>query len=140
MSTMLRISEAASLAMHAMALLARDPERVRSTHAMAEELGASEAHLTKVLQRLTRAGLVKPVRGAAGGFLPNKPLNKVSMLEVYEAIEGPMPDTTCLLRKRVCDGHPCILGDLMTTVNREVKRTFTRTRLSDLGARRKSKR
>ena len=52
MSTMLRISEAASLAMHAMLLLAKAPETILSTHEAATKLGVSEAHLAKVMQRL----------------------------------------------------------------------------------------
>jgi len=132
MSTILRISEATSLALHAMALLARDPERVLSTHAIARALHASEAHLSKVMQRLHKARLVTSVRGAAGGFLPEKPADDVSILDIYEAIEGPIPDATCLLGKPICDRHPCVLGRLLETVNREVRRYFTDTRLSQL--------
>jgi Rrf2 family nitric oxide-sensitive transcriptional repressor len=63
MPTVLRMSDAASLALHGMVILAEAPERRVSARAIASELDASEAHLAKVLQRLARAGLVESVRG-----------------------------------------------------------------------------
>jgi len=132
MVNLLRISEAASLAMHTMVLLAKDPEKVVSTHTIATTLGVSEAHLSKVLQRLARAGLVRSVRGPAGGFSPGKPCDELALLEVYEAIEGPLTDRTCLFARPVCDGKACILGDLLGEVNQQVKDCLGSAKLSKL--------
>ena len=57
----MRISEAASLALHTMALLAAEPDKLLSAAAAAGALGASEAHLAKVLGRLAHVGLVESV-------------------------------------------------------------------------------
>ena len=132
MADTLKISEAASLAMHTMALLAEDPERVLSTHQIATTLDASEAHLSKVLQRLAKAGLVTSIRGPRGGFLPAKRVDDVTLLEVYESIEGPITPKTCLLNRRICKGDGCILGDLLVRVNREVRDYLSGTKLSEL--------
>jgi Rrf2 family protein len=131
-SKILRISDAASLALHAMGLLATDPSEVLSTRQIAEALGASEAHLAKVMQRLTRAGLVGPVRGPKGGFGMAKNPEEIALLEVYEAIDGPLDSSACLLGRPVCRGDGCILGDLLRKINREVREYFTRTKLSEL--------
>jgi len=132
MANMLRISEAASLAMHTMALLAHEPEKVLSTHEIAETLDVSEAHLSKVLQRLHKAGLVESIRGARGGFLPAKPPAEITMLEVYESIEGPLVETHCLLGNPICGADGCILGDLLSRVNGEVREYLIGTRLTQL--------
>ncbi len=132
MTTMLRISEAASLAIHAMVVIAREPETVHSTHGVATALGVSEAHLAKVMQRLTRAGLVNSVRGPKGGFVPAKPADDVTLLEIYEAIEGPFEPKGCLLKKPVCNGTDCILGRLLGNVNREISEYLANTKLSDV--------
>ena len=58
MANVLRISEAATLALHTLALLAARPGEILSTHKIATRLDASEAHLAKVLQQ--------PTRGLAG--------------------------------------------------------------------------
>ena len=99
MATMLRISEAASLAIHAMAVVAGKPEEVHSTHGVATALGVSEAHLAKVMQRLTRAGLVSSVRGPKGGFVLARPAAEVTLLAIFEAIEGHLEPKGCLLKK-----------------------------------------
>jgi len=132
MANMLKISEAASLAMHTMVLLAKDPERVVSNREIAERLKVSEAHLSKVLQRLTRVGLVAPVRGPKGGFRLSGSPEQITLLKVYESIEGRLVPKTCLFEKPVCGGGACILGDLLTTVNRRIADHLSGTTLSDL--------
>ncbi len=133
MDNILKISEAASLAMHACVYLAANRgERVLSTKEIANTLGASEHHLSKVLQRLTRAGLVQPIRGPKGGFMLGKTPDETSLLEVYEAIEGSFQASNCLLSTRICMGEKCILGNLLKTLNREVMDYLRNTRLSEL--------
>ena len=54
----LKLSEAASLALHSMVLSAVFPGRKVSAREIATELDVSEAHLAKVLQRLARRGRI----------------------------------------------------------------------------------
>ena len=117
MACALKISEAASLAMHAMGLLAMEPDRSRSVRAIAGRLGLSEAHLSKVLQRLVKAGLLRSNRGPRGGFRLTREPEQISLLEVFEAIEGPVEPTDCLLSLPLCDGSGCILGKILVDVN-----------------------
>lgn len=117
MSSLPGISEAASIGWHAMILLADAGEELRSTAEIAEILQVSGAHLSKVLQRLTRAGLVEAVRGPRGGFRLGKSAKEITVLEIFEAIEGPIQERQCLLRKPVCNGKCCILGGLLRQVN-----------------------
>jgi len=129
---MLRISEAASLAFHTMAYLARNPARVATTREIAKEVRGSEAHLSKVLQRLVKAGLVRSARGPKGGFSLGKARNDIRLLDIYETIEGPFQPKNCLLDFSVCGDGPCILGGMVEMVNREFKEYLAGTLLSDL--------
>jgi Rrf2 family protein len=113
-----------------MAVIAREPETVHATHGVATALGVSEAHLAKVMQRLTRAGLVNSVRGPKGGFVPAKSASDVTLIEIYEAIEGPFEPKGCLLKKPACNGTDCILGQLLANVNREMHDYLANTTLS----------
>jgi len=131
-SNVLRISDAASLALHAMVLLAAHPDTGISTKQIAHDLQVSEAHLSKVLQRLTKVGLAASTRGPRGGFTLAAPAESIMLLEVYEAIEGPLVATECLLGTRICNGRQCILGDLLTTVDGQVRDYLATTRLADL--------
>ncbi|NIR01207.1 MAG: Rrf2 family transcriptional regulator, partial [Gemmatimonadales bacterium] len=80
-------------------------------------LGASEAHLSKVLQRLVRSGLVESVRGRGGGFRLARRAEGVRLLDVYQAMEGKLGQSECLMGKRVCEGKECILGGLLHTLD-----------------------
>lgn len=132
MANVLKFSDAASLAMHAMVLLAKEPATVHSTHDIAGRLQVSEAHLSKVLQRLCRGGLVRSERGPKGGFQLEHPERDVSLLDVFEAIEGRLEPSVCLLGTRSCTGLDCILGSLLRGVDAEVRDHLEKTRLSQL--------
>ena len=132
MATMLRVSEAAALALHAAVLLAVNEGRTVSTAEIAEVFNASDAHLSKVLQRLHKVGLVASTRGPKGGFRLARPPEEITLLDVYEAIEGELADAGCLFTPPACDGSACILGDLLVKVNLQVREYMTATRLSDL--------
>ena len=117
MAGILKITDAALLGIHAMALLAGRREKgLVSVAEMAGALGASEAHLSKVMQRLGKTGLVTSKRGARGGFLLNREGASISLLEVYEAVEGPMRPTACLLGSPVCGVELCVMGELQRSV------------------------
>jgi len=132
MDNVLKISEAASLALHAMAFLSTHRDRRSSTHEIATRLHASEAHLSKVLQRLAKAGLVQSARGPKGGFGLADHWQDIRLLDVYEAIEGRLVPAKCLLGTPICGGK-CIFGGLVEKLNREVRDRLAGTRLSDLG-------
>ena len=132
MANVLRISEAATLALHTLALLAARPGEILSTHKIATRLDASEAHLAKVLQRLARMGLVRSIRGARGGFVLGREPADVTLLEAYEAIDGPLRPSTCLMGHRVCRDRGCILGNLLEEINHDVREHLSSKRLSDL--------
>ncbi len=129
---MLRLSEAASLALHTMVLLADHPARQLSTREIADRLQVSEAHLSKVLQRLARLGLVRSERGPKGGFLLAKQPGEINLLEIYESIEGPLQETHCFKNTRICTEASCIFGGLLGEFNHRVRDYLAATRLPDL--------
>lgn len=132
MADPLRISDAASLALHAAVLLSARPERRMAVNEMAARLHVSQAHLSKVLQRLAKVGLVRSTRGPRGGFVLDKPTGQVTLLEVYEAVEGPLSATHCLLGLQVCGARRCLLGDLGQVVSARVRDYLGTTRLSEV--------
>ena len=132
MANAFRVSEACTLALHTMVLLAQNEETSHTTRQIADTFKASEAHLSKVLQRLHKAGLVRSVRGPRGGFRLGRPSDSVTLLDVYETIEGPLTVAQCLFGTPVCRSKTCILGGLIERVNAEVRDYLSRTRLSDL--------
>jgi Rrf2 family protein len=127
-----RVSEAASLGLHALAVIAAAPEPVTRTREIAARLKASAAHLAKVMVALERAGLVVGTRGPSGGYRLTRRASRISLRQIYEAIEGPMQARACLFGEPVCEAGGCDLSDYFGKLNRDVIRTLGRTRLTDL--------
>ena len=132
MKNFLKISEASSLALHAMTIIAKNPDRLVTTGEMASALKASNNHLSKVLQRLTRSGLLKSVRGPNGGFRLKEKPEKITLLNIYEAIEGVIIPKQCLLDTRVCKGKECVLGGLVASVAKQMKTYLSKTTLKQI--------
>ena len=106
--------------------LASAPETGFSTAELAEEFGLSRNHLTKIMQRLARAGIVETRRGGGGGARLAKDPAKVRLGDVVRLLEqgqdlvecfGPAPgDCTisgcCRLKARLRRAETQFLEDL----------------------------
>jgi Rrf2 family nitric oxide-sensitive transcriptional repressor len=113
MSSILRISEAANLGIHALVFLSLERGcSPCSAGIIAKALGASESHLAKVMQRLVAADMVSSTRGARGGFSITIDPACTSLLAVLEAIDGPIGNSGCLLGRDQCLVHRCWLSEL----------------------------
>lgn len=132
MSSLLKISEAAVLAIHTMYLLTKNRDKLISTNEIAETLAVSENHLAKVLQRLVKSGYIESIRGPKGGFRLNIQKENASMLEIYETIDGGIEECHCLLNSPVCCKKNCLLDGLLTEVNEKFKNALASKKLSEL--------
>ncbi|MDD5676819.1 MAG: Rrf2 family transcriptional regulator [Kiritimatiellae bacterium] len=132
MATLIKISDAGAMGLHAAVYLAANPEWVCPAGEMASALQVSAAHLVKVLQRLTRAGLVRADRGPNGGYALARPPERVNLRDVLEAIEGRLAPAACLLKHKTCQGRPCILGGLVQAINRQTIEYLTAKTLGAL--------
>lgn len=132
MSSFVRMSEAASLAFHTAAYLAQHHDRIVSAREMARTLGASENHLSKVLQRLVHAALVRSTRGPSGGFRIRSDWRKTRLIEIYEAVEGPLTPSRCLLGLSVCKGNRCALGFVIHKTDEAVRKCLSGTTLAEM--------
>ena len=132
MSHLVNVSEAASLALHTMALLATGNKRRLTNQQIAGSLRASGHHLAKVMQRLAKVGLVDSIRGPQGGFLLKVPAEQVTLLAIYEAVEGPLQESGCLLGDPICDRTRCVLGEVVQSIHQQLRDYLQKTTLAEL--------
>jgi len=130
----LRISEAASLAMHALGYLAKREDGPVTSREIASRFEISAAHLAKVMQRLVKVELLRSVRGPRGGFTLNRDPESVTLLEIFEAIEGRFEPRQCLLSSSICEGDDCILGKIVVEANTMLRARLEETTLVDVEA------
>ncbi len=132
MSNLINLSEGASLALHSLALIAeKNPERLNVKY-LASFLKSSEAHLAKIVQQLSKSGLLKSLRGPNGGFVLNKPAQKITLLEIFEIIEGKSDIKTCPLGKKHCPIANCSLGVKLNSISKEIYNLYKNMKLSDI--------
>ena len=93
----MQLTRAADYAIRVMIHLAAFAPGTRASRAdLASASECPEQFLSKVLQSLTRAGLVISHRGNTGGFEISPAHRRASMLEIVEAVEGPIRLNICL--------------------------------------------
>ena len=108
----MQLTRAADYAVRVMVHLAGLKPGVRASRAeLAEAAGCPEQFLAKVMQILARAQLVISHRGNTGGFELPEAQRRASMLDVIEAVEGPIHLNLCIdsacgcERKSWCPAH-----------------------------------
>jgi Rrf2 family protein len=99
----MQLTRAADYAVRVMIHLAGLPPGARASRGeLAREAECTELFLSKVLQSLTRAGLVISHRGNTGGFELPEAQRGTSLLNVVQAIEGPVRLNLCLTSDHAC--------------------------------------
>lgn len=130
MARVIQLSEAASLAIHAMVLIGRS-KQIINVNTIANSTGASRNHLAKVMQRLVKDNYIKSTRGPAGGFLLNKDAGEISLLDIYQSIEGPIIDKGCPMDRPVCPFDKCLMGGIIQKLSLEFKNYLENQTLKD---------
>lgn len=136
----MQITRAADYAVRVMVHLSSLPQGSRLQKSAIVELSeAPESFLSKVLQRMVAQGLITSWRGSGGGFELAKPPEEISVLNVVEAIDGPMnlnlcvPGSSGCERSLACAVHPVWVEAreaLVKVLNRATMDKLARKRLN----------
>ena len=103
----MQITRQADYAVRAVLYLSRLEDNQRAaTSQIAEDQQIPPSFLAKIVSQLSVAGLLQTSRGARGGVSLAREPEDISVLEVVEAIDGPI-----LLNECVSDGGMCVFGD-----------------------------
>lgn len=132
MADIIKISDATALALHSLVHLALQQNSQSTTAKIADVFEASRHHLAKVHQKLTKAGYIASSRGPSGGVSLAKKADAITLLEVYELMEGTMLCSPCLFGKEQCPRHDCVLGVLLPDLARQVHDYFENTTIAQL--------
>ncbi len=87
----MKLTRACTYAIHAMSFLAtQEMNKPLASHIITKAQGIPERFLVKVLRPLVTARLLMSLPGPNGGYCLSRPANKITLLEVIEAVDGPM--------------------------------------------------
>ena len=104
----MQITRQADYAVRAVMYLAQlGPDEKASTSQIAEEKDIPLSFLAKIIAQLSVAGLLQTMRGARGGVTLARAPQEISLLEVVEAIDGPIMLNECVNGSFECSQHDC---------------------------------
>jgi len=119
-------------ALQAMVLLAsgrvRSPATARS---LAGLLKTSPAFMSKIVQKLSRAGLLKSRRGRGGGLALARPPQLIIVGEIFRAVDGELLVSPCV-RTGHCAHLPCPLHPALRRIQFQLDLVLNRARLSQI--------
>jgi len=121
------LSKKARHALHGVAYIAlhgkRSPVPLEAVLAYLKDYSGrvtlSPGYIAKVFQELSRAGVITAVPGPGGGYSLARPASRVHLIEIIEALDGPVVSRCCLLSAGACpvEEH-CGVGAMLRAAER----------------------
>ena len=130
MSSFINISDASTIAIHSLALIA-NTERSLNANKIAEVTHFSRNHLAKVLHILVKHKYLDSLRGPNGGFTLKKRADEITLLEIFELIEGELVKFECAISCNKCYFETCIFGNIPHKFSGDFKRYLGNKTLVD---------
>lgn len=126
----MQLTQATDYAFRAALVLAQlEPDEIIDAATLAERESIPMRFLLRILRLLVKAGIARSVRGAGGGYALARPAREVTLLDLVEAVEGPIRINRCLVDPDYCSkrwAHRCpvhrALGGIQATLAAELRR------------------
>lgn len=129
----MRLTRASNYAIHAVLFMAtQEQQKPVASHHIAKAQGIPERFLLKVLKPLVSAQLLLSLRGPNGGYCLARSAGKISVLEILEAIEGPLHGQRTLSAH---NGHSALdrrLESLCDEVAEQTRKRLQKVSIADL--------
>lgn len=122
MGKIVNLTEAVSIGFHSMIIIAQQGRngQINVNH-LAEKTDSSRFHISKIMQKLVKDGFLGSHRGPAGGFFLAKEPEEITLLDIYETIEGKLEVTKCPLNRPVCPFNVCIFDGITVKMTRDFR-------------------
>ena len=127
----MRLTRQEDYAMRAVLYLATSP--LATNNEIAEAQNIPLEYLIKIMQSLAEAGIVSTKRGAGGGVSLALPPDKITLLDVIQAVSGPLAINRCFSNPGECSrGGTCSIHDELAGVQGEIAKVLARTNFARL--------
>lgn len=130
----MKISTKGRYALRLMMEFARQPEQVTRLKDAAARQELSEKYLEQIVAVLSKAGFVKSIRGAQGGYLLTRAPKDYSVGDILRLTEGNMAPVVCLGQDSVaCDlAERCVSRSVFSRIESAVNEVIDHITLADL--------
>jgi Rrf2 family protein len=129
----MKISRSTGYALLAVGYLAQhQKEGIILSQAMSKQYNIPLEYLLKILQQLVRANVLHSKRGPRGGFSLARPPKKITLLQVIEAVDGPMVSHLNLYEHARGEKFSNRAQKVYEKAIAQAKSVFEKAKLSDL--------
>jgi len=139
----MKLTRASNYALEALVSMAgqKEESQVVASHLTARAQGIPERFLLKILKPLVSAGVLDSLKGPNGGYRLAKPATKITLLEVVEAVDGPIRGQAPLSQGggKNSSGLDRRLQDICQQIADHTRKQLGQVRLTDLMGRGKRK-
>jgi Rrf2 family protein len=129
---MFRLSKKADYGLIALKHIARHADESVSAREIAREYRIPGELLAKIMQRLARKGLVVSQQGTHGGYLLGRDPSRISIVDVIEALDGPIGITPCERGSNCEQLEKCSVKDPLMAVRAKMVRVLGDTSIYEL--------
>ncbi len=126
------LSDASEYALRAVVWMAQRPDQPQKVRELAEGTHAAPGYLVKVLQALTKAGILSAQRGSRGGFILERDPAGLTVLEIINAIDPIERILTCPLGLKSHGKHLCPMHKKIDDALAKIEASFGSTTIKDL--------
>ena len=114
-------------------LASQPPNKISLLSEIAAAVDVPQTFLAKIFQQFSKTGIVKSFRGTGGGFLLAGPPEEITLLQVVEAVEGPILPNRCVLKAGECERDvSCTVHPVCHQVQQKVCGILANITLNDL--------
>src|SRR5262245_48260821 len=131
----MKLTRASSYALHAVVFMAaQKQDKPIASHHIAQARGIPERFLLKVLKPLVSAQVLLSIKGPNGGCRLARPANEITMLEVLEAVDGPIRGQAPFSREDSTNQLNRKLDAICNQSAEQIRKQLGKVRVSDLAA------
>lgn len=129
----MKISRSTGYALLAIGYIAQhEDQKIILSHDIANKYDIPLEYLLKILQQLVRVNVLRSKRGPRGGFSLARPPRKITMLQIVEAVDGPIVSQLNLSEQAHGEKFSVQAEKAYIKAIAEAKGVFEKTKLSDL--------
>jgi Rrf2 family protein len=129
----MKLTRASSYAIHALVFMAAEKKNHPvASHHIAKARGIPERFLLKVLKPLVSARVLHSVKGPNGGYRLARPANEITILEILEAVDGPVRGQPTFAHEEGNGSLNKRLDQICSQAAEQVRKHLQRIRISDL--------
>ena len=99
---------------------------------VSKEYGIPLEYLLKILQQLVRANVLRSKRGPRGGFYLSRPAEEITLLQIIEAVDGPLMSHLHLAEQTKNAPFSIKMEEVCEKATKEVRVIYEKAKLSDV--------